>query len=101
MRLRQLGITDADASTWKRWFDLMGLQRHLKVLGIFCRLCYRDGKAGYLNDLPLVLRYALEVAGEYPQLREFANWLRAAVGSCDLTRPRELSAAYNAPSGRP
>jgi N-acetylmuramate 1-kinase len=40
-----------------RWFDLMGVQRHLKVLGIFARLWYRDGKPGYLRDLPLVLAY--------------------------------------------
>lgn len=50
-----------------RWFDFMGLQRHLKVLGIFARLWLRDGKPGYLNDLPLVIRYTLEVAAQYPQ----------------------------------
>ena len=38
-----------DETRWSRWFDLMGLQRHLKVLGSFCRLCYRDGKHGYLR----------------------------------------------------
>jgi len=43
-------------------FDLMGLQRHLKVLGIFSRLWYRDGKSAYLADLPLVLDYTLEAA---------------------------------------
>ena len=45
-----------------RWFDLIGLQRHIKVLGIFARLALRDGKANYLKDLPLVIRYALEAA---------------------------------------
>lgn len=87
LALRAAGITDADASTWKRWFDWMGLQRHLKVLGIFCRLWYRDGKSGYLNDLPLVLRYTLAVADEYDELRPFAEWLRRMVGERDLTRP--------------
>ena len=39
-----------------RWFDLIGVQRHIKVLGIFARLWYRDGKPGYLQDLPLHAR---------------------------------------------
>lgn len=59
-----------------RWFDWMGLQRHLKVLGIFARLSLRDGKDGYLNDLPLVIRYVLEVADEYPELEDFSYWFR-------------------------
>jgi aminoglycoside/choline kinase family phosphotransferase len=53
------------------WFDLAGLQRHLKVLGIFCRLNYRDGKQQYLNDLPLVAKYVLDVLQRYPQLANF------------------------------
>jgi hypothetical protein len=61
------------------WFDLMGLQRHIKVLGIFARLWLRDGKPGYLNDLPLVLRYTLDVAERYPQAAEFADWMRVRV----------------------
>lgn len=47
------------------WYDLTGLQRHLKVLGIFCRLNYRDGKPRYLADLPLVAKYCLEVLELY------------------------------------
>ena len=47
------GQPPVGAETFRRAFDLMGLQRHIKVLGIFCRLWYRDGKAGYLEDLPL------------------------------------------------
>jgi aminoglycoside/choline kinase family phosphotransferase len=46
----------------------MGLQRHLKVLGIFARLSHRDGKDRYLADLPLVLRYVQEVAARYVTL---------------------------------
>ncbi|WP_346838725.1 phosphotransferase [Microbulbifer sp. SAOS-129_SWC] len=65
--------------TFLRWFDWMGLQRHIKVLGLFPRLYLRDGKSGYLPDLPLVLRYALEVAGRYDELRPFADWLRGAL----------------------
>jgi hypothetical protein len=61
-------FSDISRSRFKRWFDLMGLQRHLKVLGIFCRLNYRDGKAGYMADLPLTLRYVLQVTSSYPEL---------------------------------
>ena len=43
-----------------RAFDLCGVQRHLKVLGVFCRLYLRDNKSGYLDDLPLTLKYVLE-----------------------------------------
>lgn len=59
-----------------RWFDWMGLQRHIKVLGIFARLHLRDGKDGYLADLPLVMRYTLEVADAHPELADFADWFR-------------------------
>lgn len=51
-----------------RWFDLMGVQRHLKVLGIFSRLNYRDGKTQYLNDLPLTLKYIVDCCERYPEL---------------------------------
>ncbi len=57
-----------------RSFDKMGLQRHIKVLGIFARLSLRDGKSGYLNDLPLVIRYTLEAAQRYPEAQAFFNW---------------------------
>jgi aminoglycoside/choline kinase family phosphotransferase len=56
------------------WFDWSGLQRHIKVLGIFARLLLRDGKPGYLKDLPLVIRYTLEVAEQHQELAPFANW---------------------------
>jgi len=55
--------------TLVRWFDLMGVQRHLKILGIFARLNYRDGKAQYLNDLPLTLKYILDTCERYPELK--------------------------------
>jgi aminoglycoside/choline kinase family phosphotransferase len=62
-----------------RWFDLMGVQRHLKVLGIFARLWYRDGKPGYLADLPRVLAYVQELSGQYAELRELDLLLSAVV----------------------
>lgn len=60
-------------------FDLMGLQRHLKVLGIFCRLWYRDGKPAYLADLPLVLDYTLEAAAGSESMAALDHFLRARV----------------------
>jgi len=80
-------VADVEPATFRRWFDLIGLQRHIKVLGIFCRLCYRDGKSGYLADLPRVLDYVLGVARGYPQLTDFANLLERAVGARDLAIP--------------
>jgi aminoglycoside/choline kinase family phosphotransferase len=68
-------LAPVSEAKWLRWFDLMGLQRHLKVLGIFARLCHRDGKTGYLRDLPLTLQYCREVAASYPELHGFAQWL--------------------------
>ena len=69
----------ADDATFLRWFDLMGLQRHIKVLGVFARLWLRDGKSGYLNDLPLVFHYVQTVAARYPQSAELAEWLAVRV----------------------
>jgi len=63
----------ADFADFWRDFEWMGLQRHLKVLGIFARLYYRDGKAGYLNDLPVVLDYAQSVALRYVALAPLAR----------------------------
>jgi hypothetical protein len=68
-----------DAAEFLRWFDLTGLQRHIKVLGIFARLYYRDGKPGYLKDLPRVLDYALATASAYPETAEFAEFLAARI----------------------
>lgn len=58
----------ADEARFLRWFDLMGVQRHLKAAGIFARLKHRDGKAGYLKDIPRTLGYVAEVSGRYPAL---------------------------------
>lgn len=78
---RQAGLLPAavDIDAFLRWFDLMGLQRHLKVLGIFARLWLRDGKPGYLRDLPLVMRYLAEVAAAHPEAQEFAGWFTSRV----------------------
>lgn len=73
---RQAGTSDQQ---FIQWFDLMGLQRHIKVLGIFARLFLRDGKAGYLHDLPLVLHYTLEVAAKYPPAAHFVEWMEQRI----------------------
>jgi len=62
-----------------RWFDLIGVQRHIKVLGIFCRLWHRDGKIGYLNDLPLTFEYVRDACRRYPELVEFERWLATRI----------------------
>jgi len=62
-----------------RDFDLMGLQRHLKVMGIFSRLCIRDKKPRYLADIPLVIHYFLDVSGQYQELTIFRNWFEKTV----------------------
>ena len=85
LRLRHAGLARVDAPQFKRWFDLMGLQRHIKVLGIFCRLWYRDGKRGYLDDLPLVWRYVREVGLEYPEIASLVALLGRALGDRDIT----------------
>ncbi len=71
-------LPPVDENTYRQWFDLMGLQRHIKVLGIFARLYHRDGKAGYLQDLPLVLSYVLEIGSRYPETSELVEWMRRA-----------------------
>lgn len=59
-----------------KWFDFMGLQRHIKVLGIFSRLYLRDGKDGYLKDIPLTLKYTIETASRYDETKELAKFLQ-------------------------
>jgi hypothetical protein len=69
----------ADDRQFLRWFDLIGVQRHIKVLGIFCRLWYRDGKPGYLPDLPRTLDYVRDTCARYPELTEFARWIERRI----------------------
>ena len=71
----QLLATDVDSATWRRWCDLMGLQRNLKIVGIFARLHYRDGKGGYLEMIPRFYRYLLDVLPLYPEFHDFLELL--------------------------
>jgi aminoglycoside/choline kinase family phosphotransferase len=57
------------------WFDWMGLQRHLKVVGIFARLSIRDGKSGYMDDIPRTIKYIRQVSAKYDALTAFNQWL--------------------------
>lgn len=68
-------IPDVAEDRFQRWFDWMGMQRHLKCVGIFSRLNLRDGKPRYLADIPLVFSYLSEVSHFYPELAHFGDWL--------------------------
>ncbi len=94
---------DADPRQFLRWFDLIGVQRHLKVLGIFARLWYRDGKMGYLRDLPLTLEYVREACACYPELGELTEFLeRRVVPELPLAneRARQVAAGRRCASGQ-
>ncbi len=65
----------ADFSEFYRDFEYMGAQRHIKVLGIFARLYHRDGKAGYLNDMPLVMLYLRKACERYIELKPLLRLL--------------------------
>ena len=87
-RARRAGLpVDADFQAFYRDFEWMGLQRHIKVLGIFARIHYRDGKPGYLADTPRFLHYARMVAGRYAELAGFVRLL-------DRVEERSARAAY-------
>ena len=75
------GVLSAGTSLqqFMQWLDLTGMQRHLKAAGIFTRLYHRDGKSGYLKDIPRTLGYVRDVAARYPQLATFAAWLAQRV----------------------
>ena len=84
LRFRALllaGARDAgrDDAEFLRWFDLMGVQRHLKAIGIFARLWHRDGKPGYLNDIPRTLGYVRGVCRRHRDLRAFGELVEACV----------------------
>jgi N-acetylmuramate 1-kinase len=80
-------LTEVEPERFRRWFDLMGMQRHLKACGIFARLSLRDGKHGYLDDIPRTLGYVLDVAGRHPELNDFGDWLGSRVVTALESRP--------------
>ena len=70
---------DRDFEQFKKDADLMAIQRHIKILGIFVRLFERDGKSGYLKDLPRVMWYLLEESKPYAELQPFMDFINARV----------------------
>ena len=85
---RKAGLpVHADFGDFWRAYEFMGLQRHLKVLGIFCRLNYRDGKSHYLEDLPRFYNYAFRTAERYADLRPLVPIL-------ERLSPRDLQIGY-------
>jgi len=80
-RIEQAGIiSSVSDETFMRWVDLMGMQRHLKAIGIFARLNHRDSKPHYLNDIPRTMAYVLNVAGRYEELKPMHELL-LSIGS--------------------
>lgn len=76
LEFRDKKALQVDDETFLKWFDFMGLQRHIKVLGIFSRLYLRDGKDGYLKDIPLTLKYVIVTASRYSETKELAEFLK-------------------------
>jgi aminoglycoside/choline kinase family phosphotransferase len=76
LEFKMLKGIDVSDEQFIRWFDWMGLQRHIKILGIFARLDIRDGKPAYLNDIPLTLQYIDEVCSKYEELKPLGELLK-------------------------
>lgn len=74
---REQGLYLHDWPVFVQDFDWMGMQRHLKAAGIFARLQLRDGKDGYLADIPNTCRYLFEISALYPEFSAFHQWLEA------------------------
>jgi hypothetical protein len=68
-----------DEEQFRRYFELMGAQRHLKAAGIFARLCHRDGKSAYLEDVPRTLSYIAELGPRYPELEFVIDLIESRV----------------------
>lgn len=80
LQLCEAGLLNKDEwNGFRKSMDLMGIQRHLKASGIFARLYHRDGKDGYLNDIPLTLQYIVQVGSQYPQLKTLVDLVESRV----------------------
>jgi hypothetical protein len=89
------GYPAAPERQFLRDFDLIGVQRHIKVLGIFARLWHRDGKQAYLLDLPRVLDYVRDTASRYAELAKLGEFLERRVVD-ELPRANARVAAFAA-----
>ena len=83
-RKAELDVPDDFGEFWRQ-IEWMGLQRHLKVMGIFCRLKHRDGKPQYAEDLPRFFTYAVKVANRYIELKPLIPLLETLVGPLTAT----------------
>jgi hypothetical protein len=88
---KQYSLEFIKEQQWQQWFDLMGIQRHLKASGIFCRLYYRDNKGGYLNDIPLTLSYIKDVSAKYPELSFLHHLIKSKVLPAMQTTNNKIS----------
>ncbi|MFT5599648.1 MAG: aminoglycoside/choline kinase family phosphotransferase [Chitinophagales bacterium] len=79
-------LLDVEPQQFLRWFNLMGIQRHLKAVGIFSRLKIRDGKSGYLNDIPRTLNYLCQVSELEPSMTAFRDLI------AELNLPERIKA---------
>ncbi len=79
LKEKKIIADDLSLETWLKWFDTMGLQRHIKIAGIFSRLYLRDGKAGYLNDIPLTYAYILDACKRIDEFSLFSDWLKSII----------------------
>ena len=79
------GLLDVDADRFLHWFNLMGVQRHLKAVGIFSRLKIRDGKTGYLKDIPRTLNYLSDVGEREPSMAALGD-LITELNLCERMR---------------
>lgn len=78
-RARTAWYPAVDSATWLRWLDLMGVQRNLKIVGIFARLSLRDGKHSYLQWQPRFLRYLIDVTQRHAELGDLHDFLSTKV----------------------
>lgn len=86
-RLLDAKLINTDYQQFNRWFDLMGMQRHLKAIGIFSRLQIRDNKPNYLQDIPRTMAYVFDVCRRYPELTEFVDFLTHHIPNKDIITP--------------
>jgi aminoglycoside/choline kinase family phosphotransferase len=91
LMLMDVGFSLPDSTGFKKQFDLMGMQRQLKVLGIFSRLYLRDGKSGYLKDIPLTFKYLYRSASSYS---EFSDLKEALEELIPVMREHKLLGQY-------
>lgn len=78
-QLSAAGTVEQSFDEFFKSFELMGIQRNLKILGIFCRLQHRDSKSGYLKDLPLTFNYLINATAKYPELNAFYEFLKLRI----------------------